>query len=219
MWLSLCRREWLLSWRRPQDFAQALIFLVLVVVIFPLATDLNALAEPSLALAILWNASLLSLLLGCDQLFNQDRDDGYLDQVRLGATLLVVYVVVKMVMQWLRTGLPVVLITPLVALMFGLPAQHWGLVMLTLALGSLAIIVLASLGAALTLGLARSGMLLALLILPLLVPVLIYGAGVGLAALQARDTLAPLAMLAALVLFYWALIPLAIAKVLSLTSS
>jgi heme exporter protein B len=170
-------RELLLAARRRGDVATILLFFVVVTSLFPLGIG----AEPNrlreIAPGVIWVAALLSSLLSLKRLFESDRDDGTLEQLLLGAAPLGVLVAAKTAAHWLIAGLPLVAISPLIALQYGLAPALYGTLALSLALGTPVLSLIGAIGAALTLGLRGGGVLLALLVLPLYVPVLILGAG------------------------------------------
>ena len=170
-------RDLLLALRQPSDIATALLFFVIVATLFPLGIG----AEPALLRAVapgvIWVAALLSSLLSLGRLFSADHADGTLEQMLLGAAPLGVIAVAKTTAHWLVSGLPLVAIAPLIALQYDLPAPLYGVLALSLLLGTPVLSLIGAVGAALTVGLRGAGALLALLVLPLYVPVLIMGAG------------------------------------------
>ena len=170
-------RDLLLAWRRRSDLATALLFFVIVASLFPLGIG----AEPNLLRAIapgvIWVCALLSSMLSLRRLFESDYDDGTLEQMLLGAAPLGVVAAAKTLAHWLVAGLPLVAIAPLIALQYDLAAPLYGVLALSLLLGTPVLSLLGAIGAALTLGLRGGGVLLSLLVLPLYVPVLVIGAG------------------------------------------
>ena len=170
-------RDLLLAVRRRSDVATALLFFVIVASLFPLGIG----AEPNLLRAIapgvIWVAALLSTMLSLGRLFAADYADGTLEQLALGAAPLGVVVAAKGIAHWLVSGLPLVLIAPLLALQYDLAQSLYGVLALSLLLGTPVLSMIGAIGAALTLGVRGGGVLLALLVLPLYVPVLIMGAG------------------------------------------
>src|SRR5919197_6563423 len=170
-------RDLLLALRRRSDVATALLFFVIVASLFPLGVG----AEPNLLRSIgpgvIWVAALLSSMLSLGRLFAADYADGTLEQLMLGAAPLGVIVAAKTAAHWIVSGLPLVVIAPLVALQYDLAASLYGVLALSLLLGTPVLSLIGAIGAALTLGLRGGGILLSLLVLPLYVPVLILGAG------------------------------------------
>ncbi len=173
---AIIKRDLLLAWKRPGDVLNPLFFFAMVSALFPLATGPS---PEQLALngpGVLWVAALLATLLSLNSLFLSDHEDGSLDQLILSAQPLTLLAFGKTVAHWLVAGLPLVLVSPLVALTFQMPGRTVGVMMLTLTLGTISLSLLGSIGAALTVGLHRGTALLSLLILPLAMPVLIFGA-------------------------------------------
>jgi heme exporter protein B len=210
-------RDLLLALRRRSDVATALLFFVIVASLFPLGVG----AEPDLLRAIapgvIWVAALLSAMLSLARLFAADHADGTLEQMLLGAAPLGVVAAAKVFAHWLVAGLPLVLIAPLLALQYGLPASLYGVLTLSLLLGTPVLSLIGAIGAALILGLRGGGVLLSLLVLPLYVPVLILGAG---SVDMAAAGMAPdgqLLLLGALLIFTAAFAPWAIAAALRIS--
>jgi heme exporter protein B len=215
---AIVRRDLLLALRRPSDVGTALLFFVIVASLFPLGIG----AEPNLLRAVapgvIWVAALLSSMLGLARLFAADHADGTLEQMLLGAAPLGVIVAAKVLAHWLVAGLPLVAIAPLIALQYDLPAALYGTLAVSLLLGTPVLSLVGAIGAALTLGLRGGGVLLALLVLPLYVPVLIFGAG---SVDMASAGLAPdgqLLLLAALLVVSAAFAPWAIAAALRIST-
>jgi heme exporter protein B len=173
----LVYRDLLIAVRRPSDVLVALLFFVIVVSLFPLGVGPDPALLRSIAPGVIWVAALLSSMLSLGRLFEADHADGTLEQLALGAAPLGVVVSAKALAHWLVSGLPLVVIAPLLALQYGLPAPLYGVLALSLLLGTPVLSMLGAIGAALTLGLRGAGVLLALLVLPLFVPVLVLGAG------------------------------------------
>ena len=211
-------RDLLLALRRRGDVATALLFFVIVASLFPLGVG----AEPNLlrdiAPGVIWVAALLSTLLSLGRLFSADHADGTLEQMLLGAAPLGVVVAAKGFAHWLVAGLPLVLIAPLLALQYGLPGPLYGVLALSLLLGTPVLSLVGAIGAGLTLGLRGGGMLLALLVLPLYVPVLIIGAGALDAAAAGQGAAAHLLILGALLVLAGAFAPWAISAALRISA-
>jgi heme exporter protein B len=210
-------RDLLLALRGRSDVGTALLFFVIVTTLFPLGIG----AEPDLLRAIapgvIWVAALLSSLLSLGRLFALDHADGTLEQIALGAAPLGAVVAAKAFAHWLVSGLPLVLIAPLIALQYDLPAPLYGVLVLSLLLGTPVLSLLGAIGAALTLGLRGGGVLLALLVLPLYVPVLIMGAGGVEMAAAGMGAQGHLLLLAAMLVGAAALAPWAIAAALRIS--
>jgi len=174
--LAVAVRDLLLAWKRPGDILNPLFFFAMVATLFPLAVGpSNELLEFS-GPGVLWAAALLAMLLSLNSLFVSDYEDGSLDQMLVSSQPLPVLALGKTLAHWLTSGLPLVLVSPLVAITFRMPGSVTTVLMLTLLLGTISLSLLGSIGAALTVGLHRSTALLSLLILPLSMPVLIFGA-------------------------------------------
>ena len=171
------RRDLLLAWRRRADALGVLSFFVFAVSLFPLGVGPEPALLRSLAPGILWVTALLASMLSLGRLFAADLADGTLEQLLLSPEPLPLIVLGKGLAHWLVSGLPLVLLAPLLALLFDLPADAIGVLALSLLIGTPVLSLLGAIGAALTLGLRGGGVLLTLLVLPLCVPVLIFGAG------------------------------------------
>jgi heme exporter protein B len=210
-------RDLLLALRRRSDVATALLFFVIVASLFPLGIG----AEPNLLRAIapgvIWVAALLSTMLSLGRLFAADHADGTLEQLVLGAAPLGVVVAAKSIAHWLVSGLPLVVIAPLLALQYDVPQSLYGVLALSLLLGTPVLSLIGAIGAALTLGVRGGGVLLALLVLPLFVPVLIMGAGSVEMAAAGLEPGGQLLILAALLVFTAAFAPWAIAAALRIS--
>jgi heme exporter protein B len=170
-------RELLVAMRRRSDVGTVLIFFVIVVSLFPLGIGADPDQLRAIAPGIIWVAALLSSMLSLGRLFAADHADGTLEQLLLGAAPLGVTAAAKAFAHWLVSGLPLVAIAPLLALQYDLAAGLYGVLALSLLLGTPVLSLVGGIGAALTLGVRGGGVLLALLVLPLYVPVLVMGAG------------------------------------------
>lgn len=180
---AVVRRDVHLAWRRPGEVLNPLFFFAIVSTLFPLAVGPDAEQLALLAPGALWVAALLAALLSLNNLFLHDFEDGTLEQMLLSPQPRPLLALAKALAHWFVSGLPLVLVSPLIAMSFGMPAGSTAVMMLTLTLGTLSLSLLGSIGAALTVGLNRGNALLSLLVLPLAMPVLIFGArSVALAA-------------------------------------
>lgn len=196
-----------------------LFFLAVVAVVpFGVGPDLNLLSR--IGPAMLWIAALLASLLGLDRLFQADREDGALDLLLLqDFSTVVLVVLVKTAAHWVATGLPLVLASPLLSMMMNMEPQATGAVMLTLLAGSPAIALIGAVGAAIAVSLPRGGLLVSVLILPLVIPVLIFGVGASYAAVTDPDPfLPPFLILCAITLFFAVIGPIAAAGALKAAS-
>lgn len=176
-------RELRLAWRRPTDALAGLVFFIMVGSLFPLALGPDSALLRQIAPGVVWVAALLAVLLGQHRVFEGDYSDGTLEQWTLAAMPFSYLVGAKVFAQWLLSGVPLLLVTPMLGWQYGLPADVVGVLLLSLALGTPSLCLLAALGAALTLGL-RGQLLLTLVVLPLSVPVLIFGSHAVTQALQ-----------------------------------
>ena len=174
--VATARRDLLLAWKRPGDVLNPLFFFAMVSTLFPLAVGPSVEQLQFSGPGVLWVAALLAMLLSLNSLFLADFEDGSLEQLLVSSQPLVMLALGKTVAHWITTGLPLVIISPLLAMTFQMPLEASGVLMLTLALGTISLSLLGSIGAALTVGLHRGTALLSLLILPLAMPVLIFGA-------------------------------------------
>ena len=173
--LDLVRRDLRLAMREGGAISTAVAFYLIVVAILPLGLgpDLYLLAR--IAPGLLWVALLLAALLSVDRIFHDDWQDGSLELIALGPLPLELIAAAKALAHWISIGIPLTLAAPVLAMLLNLPAEAFGALLLTMITGTPAISFLGSIGAALTLGLKRGGLLLALLILPLYIPVLVFG--------------------------------------------
>jgi len=213
--LALLARDVTLAWREGGAIGTAIGFYLVVVAITPLGlgADLNLLAR--IAPGMLWIALLLAALLSADRIFHNDYEDGALDVLTTGPLPLPLVAAVKSLAHWLTTGVPLALLAPLLGLLLNLPVAAWPLLVLAMLVGTPAVSFVASIGASLTLGLRRSGLLLALLVLPLYVPVLIFGVATASAAITGpTSSWPPFLMLCALSLASIVLAPIAAAAAL-----
>lgn len=214
---ALLLRDLRLAWRRRTDALQPVLFALLVVTLFALAQGREPQALASVAGAVLWLAVLLSGQLSIEGLFRADAEDGSLEQWLLAPVPLAWLCLVRVAGHWLVTCLPLLLLSPLLALMLHLPHDRIGLLLASLALGTPLLSLIGGVVAALTVRLGRAGILVALLSLPLYVPVLVFGAGVLVAAGNGSDTGGALLMLAAMLVGGLVLAPLATAAALRIS--
>jgi len=214
--MALLKRDLAIATRSGGAAMLGVLFFLAVVAVIPfgIGPDLNLLAR--IGPAILWIGALLASLLGLDRLFQADREDGSLDMLVMQDWVsLVLTVFVKSVAHWLATGLPLVLAAPLLGLLMNMSATATGAVMLTLLVGTPAISFIGAVGAAVAVVLPRGGLLVSILILPLAIPILIFGVSAAYAAVTDPDPfLPPFMILAAIALFFAALGPVAAAAAL-----
>ena len=203
--------------RRNSDVLTVVLFFVIVVSLFPLGIGPDPKLLRTVAPGVLWVAALLASMLALGRVFAADHADGTLEQMMLGATPLGPVVAAKVFAHWLVTGLPLVLISPVLALQFDLPRELFGVLVLSLALGTPILSLIGAIGAALTLGLRGAGALLSLLVLPLYVPVLVIGAGAADAAASGLGGNAQLLLLGAMLIFAGVFAPWAAAAALRIS--
>jgi heme exporter protein B len=211
------RRELFLSFRRPEQLFQPLVFFLIVTTLFPLGLSLQLSLLRDIAPGVLWVAALLSSLLSLDSLFKSDADDGTLEQLALSGQGLTLIVAAKTCAHWLVTGLALVVVSPIVATALSIPTDAFATMMLSLALGTLTLSWLGAIGAGLTIGLRRGNVLLSLIVLPLATPLLIFGAAATERAISGTSTVGALYFLAALCVFTCTLAPFAAAAALRIT--
>jgi len=177
LFFAVLQRDFLLAWRGRADVLVALSFFVIVASLFPFGVGADPTQLRTIGPGVVWVAALLASLLALPRLFAQDFDNGVLEQLLLSPDPPVIWVGARILGHWLITGLPLVVVAPLLAQMYRLEPGACATLMASLLLGTPILSLLGAVGAALTLGLRGAGSLLALLVLPLCVPVLIFGAG------------------------------------------
>ena len=208
-----------LAYRQRAELMQPLMFFVLVITLFPLAIGPGPDTLQRIGGGVIWVAAILSLLLGMERMFRDDFADGSLEQYMLSPTPMYMIVVVKVFTHWLMHIVPLFLISPLLALFLNLTFDMYVALMLTLVLGTPLISFVGAIGVALTVGLHRGGVLLALLLIPIFIPLLIFATS----AIESASMLLPyhpqLAIIAALLMFSIALSPMAIAYSLKVSQN
>ncbi|PJC88242.1 heme exporter protein CcmB [Vibrio sp. HA2012] len=212
--LVIIRRELLIAFRRQADILNPLWFFIIVITLFPLSIgpEPNLLAR--IAAGIIWVAALLAALLALERLFRDDFQDGTLEQMMLLPLPLPLAVIGKVMAHWLLTGLPLILISPLLAVLLSLDLSTWLAVVLTLLIGTPTLSFIGAIGVALTVGLRKGGVLLSLLILPLYIPVLIFATAAIDAASLGMPYNGQLAILAAMLVGSVTLTPFAVSAAL-----
>jgi heme exporter protein B len=209
--MAILQRDLVLAFRRPGEWLQPLAFFVIVTVLFPLSVDPELSRLRYLAPAALWVSLLLASLLALDFLFREDARDGTLEQYVLSGQPFTALLLAKTVTHWLLTGLPLSLFGPVAAISLGAPPASVPGIFLALLLGSVTLSLLGSIGAGLTLGVRRGGALLSLLVLPLAMPVLVFGARATALAIAGDDAAGALYLLGAMGVLSLTLAPLAAA--------
>ncbi len=211
------RRELCLSFRRPEQLLQPLVFFLIVTTLFPLGLSVQLSLLRDMAPGVLWVAALLSSLLSLDALFKSDADDGTLEQLALSGQALTVIIVAKTLAHWLVSGAALVLASPLVATALGIPTAAFPTMLASLALGTLTLSWLGAIGAGLTVGLKRGNVLLSLIVLPLAMPLLIFGAGATDRAISGTSGAGALYFLGSLCVFTCTLAPFAATAAVRIT--
>ncbi len=208
---ALLLRDLRLAVRSGGGFGLGLAFFLLVLVLVPLGVGPEPGQLARIAPGMLWVAALLACLLSLDRVFALDAEDGSLDLLATAPIPMEAVVAVKACAHWLTTGLPLALVSPVLSLMLNLPGPGFGWLLLSLALGTPALSVVGCFGAALTVGIKRGGLLLSLLVLPMYVPTLIFGAEVVKRGAAGMPVATPLLLLAGITLAAVALLPFAAA--------
>ncbi len=216
--MAVARRDLLLAWKRPGDVLNPLFFFAMVATLFPLSVGPSIEQLELSGPGVLWVAALLAMLLSLNSLFLTDHEDGSLEQMLVSPLPLSALALGKTIAHWLTSGLPLVLVSPLLAMTFRMPVAVTGVLMLTLLLGTVSLSLLGSIGAALTVGLQRSTALLSLLILPLAMPVLIFGARTVSLAAAGESVAGGLYFLAAYAVLALSLAPFAAAAALRISN-
>jgi heme exporter protein B len=216
-WIIVLKRDLLLAFRRRSDVATTLFFFLIVSSLFPLGIGPEAAVLSSIAPGVLWVAALLAGMISLTRLFAADFADGSLEQMLIAPQPLALLVLAKILAHWIVCGLPVVLLAPLIGLQYALPNESLLVLVWSLLLGTPALSLIGAIGAALTLGVRGSGLLVALLVLPLYIPVLIFGAGAVAASQHGMSAQAHLSLLAACSLLALVLAPLATAAALRIS--
>lgn len=198
--IAILQRDLRLAWRRPTDIVSVLFFFVMVASLFPLGVGPEMELLKKLGPGVLWVAALLATLLSLPGMFAEDYRDGSLEQLALSPQPFPLIVFGKVIAHWLVSGLPLCLLAPLLGLQFGLPGNTLPILFASLLLGTPALSAVGAIGAALTLGVRGGGLLLSLLILPLYIPLLLFGAGAIEAHLAGLGSAGHFSLLAALTL-------------------
>ena len=217
LFFSVIRRDLLLALKQKSDIVQTLFFFAVVVTLVPLGVGAETNLLRSMAPGVVWVAALLAALLSLPRLFAHDWADGTLEQMLISAEPLTVIVLAKVSAHWLVTGVPMTVFSLFFGVMFDLPAEETWVLTAALALGTPVLSLVGAIGAALTLGLRAGSVLTSLLVLPLYIPVLVFGAG---AAVQVAMSVSPAAYLmvtGALTLFALAAAPFAVAAALRIS--
>jgi heme exporter protein B len=210
-------RDVRLAMRARGELIQALVFFVIVVSLFPLAIGPESQLLKRIAPGVMWVCALLAVLLTLPRLFQSDYQDGTLEQLALSRYPLLALCIGKMAAHWVTTGLPLALLSPILGLQYGLEAAELVVLLGSLLLGTPVLSMLGAVGAALTLGVRGGAVLMALLVLPLYIPVLIFGAGAVEASMAGLGAAANLMLLCALLLFATVLVPFAVSAAVKIS--
>ncbi len=213
----MLRRELALSFRRRDQLLQPLVFFLIVTTLFPLSLSVQLSMLREMAPGVLWVAALLASLLSLDALFKNDADDGTLEQLALSGQGLTVLIIAKTLAHWLVSGAALVLVSPVVGEALSVPEEAFPVMMLSLGLGTLTLSWLGAIGAGLTVGLKRGNVLLSLVVLPLAMPLLIFGAAATDRAISGINPAGALYLLGALCVLTWTLAPFAVSAALRIT--
>lgn len=205
--LAVIHRDLLLVMRRKSEVLTALFFFIVVTSLFPLGIGADAALLRKIAPGVIWVSALLATLLGLHRMFAADYVDGTLEQMVLSPQPLVICIAGKIIAHWIVCGLPLVILAPIIGLQFDLDLSSLYVLMGTLLLGTPVLSLLGSIGAALTLGVRGGSILISLLILPLYIPVLIFGAGAVYANSVGLDTTGHFSLLGALLVLALAFVP------------
>ena len=208
---AVMKRDLIIGWRGLSDSLAGVSFFAVIVALVPLALGPGPDTLRMLAPAVIWIAALIAALPQLERLFQRDAQDGSLDHLILIPLPLPAVVLAKVVAGWIIIGLPLVLMTPVMGVLLGLPFASLGIITATVAIGSAGLMLLGSMAAAITIGARRGAVLMAVLILPLSMPILIFGAATAKAAVLGEPYAASLLFLSAIVLVLLAITPMATA--------
>ncbi len=215
--LVLLRRELTLAMRRRGDVLTVLFFFVIVASLFPLGVGPDPKLLRLMGGGVVWVAALLAAMLSLGRMFASDYADGTLEQMVLTPTPPVVWITGKMLAHWLVSGVPLILVAPVLGVQFGLSSEALGVLVFSLLLGTPVLSLIGAIGAALTLGLRGGGVLVSLLVLPLYIPVLIFGAGAVDGAMSGLGSEAHLSLLGGILILAFMLTPWAVSAALRIS--
>lgn len=219
LFLAIAKRDLQLSFRRKNELLNPLVFFLMVATLFPLGVSPEPQFLADVAPGVVWVAALLAVLLSLDGLFRSDFEDGTLEQVILSPQPFMVVCFAKVVAHWLTTGLPLTIMSPLIGMMLFLPAEAMPGLMISLLLGTPTLSLIGAIGAGLTVGLKKGGVLISLLVLPLYIPVLIFGSATVIAAATGLPLGGYLALLGSMLALGVVLSPIAISAAVKISVS
>ncbi len=209
MLIATIRRDLVLNMRHPADIMNPVVFFVLVISLFPLGISPTDEVLRAIAPGVIWVAALLATLLSMEAMFRSDHEDGSLEQMAVSNQPFLIMISGKIISHWLMSGLPLVILSPVLAIMLALDSQGIEGMLISLMLGTPTMSLLGSIGAGLTVGLKKGGVLIAILILPLYVPVLILGTALIQTAIQGGDYTAHILWMSAILALSAGLSPIA----------
>jgi len=215
----LLMRDLRLAFRSSHELANPIIFFILVVSLFPMAVTPTPAILQEMAPGVIWVSALLSVMLSLDRLFKQDYEDGSLDQLMLSPNPLMILVLAKVCAHWLLTGLPLVIIAPLLGLFMSMPVEAMPALIYSLLLGTPVLSLIGAIGVSLTVAVNRGGVLLSLIVLPLYIPILIFGANAVDVAMDGLSVRGQLLFLGSVLALALSLAPAATAVALRITAS
>jgi heme exporter protein B len=214
---AVMRRDLKVAMRRKSDVINPLLFVLMVVTLFPIAVGPSHDVLGRIAPGVIWVVALLASLLGSERLFRDDYLDGSLEQMVMSPAPLGLLALAKIAMHWLLSGLPLVILSPFCALLLKLPVEGWFTLMVTLLLGTPMLSAMTAIGAALTVSLGRGGALLSLLLLPLFIPLLIFATAAVDSTLLGMPAMGQLMFLAGFMVLTLTLAPLAVAAAIKVS--
>ena len=215
----LIHKEFVTAFRHRQELANPLVFFAIIVALFPLGVSPSPELLSVASVGLVWVAALLSTMLSLDRLYQNDFDDGSLEQLVLSAQPLYLLVLLKSLVHWLLTAIPLILMSPLLALMLHFDASHLPVLVLTLVMGTPVISLIGGIGAALTVSLRSGGVLVSLLVLPLTIPVLIFATGTVQASIDGLPVTGHFAVIGMMLMLALTLSPFATSAALKMSVS
>ena len=204
---AVFKRDLLLGWRGIGDMMAGLMFFAIIIALVPLAIGPDPIALQQVGPAVIWIGALIATLPQMEKLFTRDAAEGALDHLLMTPAPLPLLVLSKVIAAWILIGLPLTIFAPVLGMMLGLSSTGLGMMMLSLALGSLALLLIGTLAASLVLGARRTGVLMAILVLPLAMPILIFGTAISQSALAGDAVGEPLKLLGGITLIFLAITP------------
>ncbi len=217
MFRVMVSRDFTLAYRHPGEWMQPVVFYVIAVSLFPFALSPDPELLRQVAPGVIWVAALFSTMLALDGLFRSDYEDGTLEQLLISPCPITVLILAKVSVHWIKTGLPLIVASPLLAVVMNLPTEAYLILVVSLLLGTPTMSLIGAIGVSLTMTVRRSSLLLTLLVVPLFIPVLIFGTGAVRAATFALDVSGQLYMMGGLLVLALSLAPITIASALKIT--